>query len=169
MWAKPRSTTAGMYGSTEPITPLPICAAAADLSGGLWLAGNLPLPAVSWPCPDRLSQPQAAGMRGEDLLHDARSLMSMLGLYCDLLAMPGVLQPRHRKYAEDLRLVGTRSEALIGRLMEQLAPPAAEGPAPEGTGPLLNVGAAPPPMSLPDSARSLRRASAPAAGRRVSC
>ena len=106
-------------------------------------------------------------MCGEDLLHDARNLMSVLGLYCDLLAMPGVLQPRHRKYAEDLRLVGTRSEALIGRLMEQLAPPAAEGPAPEGTGPLLNVGAAPPPVSLPDSV--LRRASAPAAGRRVSC
>ena len=106
-------------------------------------------------------------MRGEDLLHDARNLMSALGLYCDLLAMPGVLQPRHRKYAEDLRLVGTRSEALIGRLMEQLAPRAPEGPAPEG--PARNVGAAPAPVSLPDSARSLRRASAPAAGRRVSC
>ena len=82
-------------------------------------------------------------MRGEDLLHDARNLMSALGLYCDLLAMPGVLQPRHRKYAEDLRLVGTRSEALMGRLMEQLAPRAAEGTAPEG--PALNLGAAPAP------------------------
>ena len=66
-------------------------------------------------------------MPGEDLLLDARNLMSILGLYCDLLATPGVLQPQHRKYAEDLRLVGTRSEALIGRLMEQLTPaPAAE-------------------------------------------
>ena len=66
-------------------------------------------------------------MPGEDLLLDARNLMSILGLYCDLLASPGVLQPEHRKYADDLRLVGTRSEALIGRLMEQLtSAPAAE-------------------------------------------
>jgi signal transduction histidine kinase len=97
-------------------------------------------------------------MRGEDLLHDARNLMSALGLYCDLLAMPGVLQPRHRKYAEDLRLVGTRSEALIGRLMEQLAPRAAGSPAPEG--PALNLGAAPAPAPCRDAEAapaSLRR------------
>jgi signal transduction histidine kinase len=138
-----------MYSSTGSITPLPIRAAAADLSGGLRLAGNIPLSTGSWPCPRRRPQPQAAGMRGEDLLHDARNLMSALGLYCDLLAMPGVLQPRHRKYAEDLRLVGTRSEALIGRLMEQLARSAAEVPAPEGTGPespALNLGAATAPV-----------------------
>ena len=113
-------------------------------------------------------------MRGEDPLHDARNLMSALGLYCDLLAMPGVLQPQHRKYAEDMRLVGTRSDALIGRLIQQLTRPAAEGPGPqnhgpEDTGPAPNGYAVPQPVSLPDSARSLRRASAPAAGRQVSC
>src|ERR1035441_734927 len=67
VWTKPSSTTAGMYSSTGPITPLPICAAAADLS----------------------SQPNAAAMCGEDLLHDARNLMSVLGLYCDLLRRVG--------------------------------------------------------------------------------
>src|ERR1022692_3466323 len=40
VWAKPSSTTVGMYSSTGPITPLPICAAASDLSGGLRLAGK---------------------------------------------------------------------------------------------------------------------------------
>ena len=55
------------------------------------------------------------------LLHDARGLMYVVGLYCDLLAEPGVLHPKHRKYVEDLRLVGTRSGALLERLMEPQA------------------------------------------------
>ncbi len=61
--------------------------------------------------------------------------MSVVGLYCDLLDMPGVLQPQHRKYAEDLRLVGRRSGALIERVMEQLAESAANGPDPVLSGP----------------------------------
>ena len=55
----------------------------------------------------------------EGLLHDARNLMGAIGLYCDLLSMPGVLQPEHRLYAEELRLLGARSGALIQHLMEQ--------------------------------------------------
>jgi signal transduction histidine kinase len=58
-----------------------------------------------------------AQMQGEALLHDARNLIGTLGLYCDLLSMPGVLKPQHRQYADDLRLVSTRSEALIERLI----------------------------------------------------
>src|ERR1019366_3115065 len=62
-----------------------------------------------------------ASVRGEGLLHDARNLMGTLGLYCDLLSMPDVLKPEHRQYADDLRLVGTRSGALIEHLIEHLA------------------------------------------------
>jgi signal transduction histidine kinase len=60
--------------------------------------------------------------RQEGLLHDARNLMGAIGLYCDLLSMPGVLQPEHRLYAEELRLLGARSGALIQHLMEQRMP-----------------------------------------------
>jgi hypothetical protein len=113
--AEPSSIATEMQSCTGPFTTfLPVFAAAPDLPGKPRLAGNIPFPAISGPDPG--------------LLHDAGSLMSVVGLYCDLLAAPGVLQPRHRKYAEDLRLVGTLSEAMLGRLMEQLARGAAEDP-----------------------------------------
>jgi signal transduction histidine kinase len=79
----------------------------ADLSNG---RNMLPVPV----------QPSELGP-SDGLLHDARNLMGTLGLYCDLLSMPGVLKPEHREYANDLRLVGTHSGALIERLAEQLA------------------------------------------------
>ena len=52
------------------------------------------------------------------MLHDARNLMGAIGLYCDLLSMPDVLKPEHHHYAEELRLLGTRSGALIQHLMQ---------------------------------------------------
>jgi signal transduction histidine kinase len=54
----------------------------------------------------------------EGLLHDARNLMGTLGLYCDLLSTPGVLKPEHRHYAEEVRVLGARSVAMIQQLME---------------------------------------------------
>jgi signal transduction histidine kinase len=69
---------------------------------------------------DRRSQPYPAAMRGEGLLHDARNLMGTIGLYCDLLSMPGVLKPEHREYPEELRLLGARSKSLIDHLMQSL-------------------------------------------------
>jgi hypothetical protein len=47
--------------------------------------------------------------------------MGALRLYCDLLSMPGVLQPEHSHYAEELRLLNTRSEALIEHLIQLLS------------------------------------------------
>jgi len=68
------------------------------------------------------------------LSHDAQNLLGAVSLYCDLLSAPGVLKPEHRHYAEELRIVGTRSSALVVRLM--LPSPAAglpaRGPAGEG-------------------------------------
>jgi signal transduction histidine kinase len=75
--------------------------------------GELPLEAGR-------SQPSPAAGGGEGLLHDARNLMGTIGLYCDLLSMPGVLKPEHRQYPEELRLLGARSKALIEHLMESL-------------------------------------------------
>jgi len=67
-----------------------------------------------------LSAPTAAE-EDEGLLHDARNLIGAVGLYCDLLAMPHVLQPEHRHYADELRLLGERSAAMIEQLIERRA------------------------------------------------
>jgi len=68
------------------------------------------------------------------LAHDARNLLSAVHLYCELLATPGVLAPRFRHYARDLRRIGETGVRLNERLIEALAgaPPAlpAELPAP---------------------------------------
>ena len=53
------------------------------------------------------------------MLHDARNLIGAVGLYCDLLSMPHVLCPEHRHYADELRLLGERSAAMIERLIER--------------------------------------------------
>jgi signal transduction histidine kinase len=71
----------------------------------------------------RPSQPVSADAHGEGLLHDARNLVSAIGLYCDLLSMPGVLKPEHQKYPEELRLLGTRSRVMIEHLMRSVAVP----------------------------------------------
>lgn len=60
---------------------------------------------------------EGAAQDDEALLHDVRNLVSSVALYCDLLSMPHVLRPEHRHYADELRLLGERSAALIERLM----------------------------------------------------
>ena len=50
------------------------------------------------------------------LLHDARSMVTALDLYCDLLAEPGVLHPAFQHYAEELRLIAASSRRLLSRL-----------------------------------------------------
>jgi signal transduction histidine kinase len=54
---------------------------------------------------------------GPGLAHDAGNLLGALGLYCELLALPGVLREEHRHYAEELRLLSGRSRVLIDRLL----------------------------------------------------
>ena len=51
------------------------------------------------------------------LAHDAGNLLAALGLYCDLLNVPGVLRPEHQHYATELRLISDRSTELIRRLL----------------------------------------------------
>jgi signal transduction histidine kinase len=43
--------------------------------------------------------------------------MGALGLYCELLARPGVLREEHRHYAAELQMISGRSRALIDRLL----------------------------------------------------
>jgi signal transduction histidine kinase len=70
-------------------------------------------------------QPALPGCAQQDdgILHDVRNLVSAVSLYCDLLSMPHVLRPEHRHYADELRLLGQRSAALIERLIGAAIPP----------------------------------------------
>jgi len=58
--------------------------------------------------------------RGEsvpEVAHDARNMVTALGLYCDLLEEPGVLAAPFRHYAGELRLVATASHRLVQKLL----------------------------------------------------
>jgi len=127
--AKQSFTATEIYSSTEKITPLTIRAGAPGLPG--WRANSFDTPHTLFLSEADDLRPAVAApasLEGEALLHDARNLIGTLGLYCDLLSMPGVLKHEHRQYADDLRLVGTRSGALIERLIHQLVQ-AADQPA----------------------------------------
>jgi signal transduction histidine kinase len=122
--AKLSSTATGMYSSTESSTSfLPIRAVTAGLSRGSSRSDQQRISADPNSRDALPASETAAQVQGEALLDDARNLIGTLGLYCDLLSMPGVLKPQHRQYADDLRIVGTRSEALIERLIGRLIEP----------------------------------------------
>lgn len=65
------------------------------------------------PAPD--TAPSLADTTG--LAHDAGNLLASLGLYCDLLSVPGVLRPEHQHYATELRTISQSSSRLISRLL----------------------------------------------------
>jgi signal transduction histidine kinase len=63
-----------------------------------------------------------ANLRGEseslaEVAHDARNMVTALGLYCDLLKEPGVLNPAFHHYGNELRLVATASRRLVEKLV----------------------------------------------------
>jgi signal transduction histidine kinase len=53
------------------------------------------------------------------LAHDARNLITALGLYCDLLDEPGVLAPPFAHYRNELRLVAAAGRRLVSKLVAQ--------------------------------------------------
>ena len=60
------------------------------------------------------------GSRGESLAevaHDARNMVTALGLYCDLLEEPGVLAVPFAHYGHELRLVAAASRRLVEKLV----------------------------------------------------
>ena len=64
-----------------------------------------------------------------ELTHDARNMVTALGLYCDLLEEPGVLATAYAHYGSELRLVAAASR----RLVEKLAALDVRGNAARGT------------------------------------
>jgi signal transduction histidine kinase len=122
-----------------------------SLSGPLTLQVPISLRILATPGMHRATgdgSPTPEGVaQGEGLLHDARNLMGAVGLYCDLLLVPGVLKPQHRRYAEELRLLGAQSGALMERLSLNSLPEA--GPGAWRPPPIAPLGLEPPsPVSL---------------------
>ncbi len=52
-----------------------------------------------------------------EVAHDARNMVTTLGLYCDLLEEPGVLATPFAHYGSELRLVAAASRRLVERLV----------------------------------------------------
>jgi signal transduction histidine kinase len=64
--------------------------------------------------------PVDQGFRVESLAevaHDARNMVTALGLYCELLEEPGVLTPSFQHYGSELRLVSAASRRLVEKLV----------------------------------------------------
>jgi signal transduction histidine kinase len=53
-----------------------------------------------------------------EVAHDARNMVTALGLYCDLLDEPGVLAAPYAHYGNELRLVAAASRRLVEKLVE---------------------------------------------------
>jgi len=52
-----------------------------------------------------------------EVAHEARNMVTALGLFCDLLEEPGVLAPPYSHYGNDLRMVATASRRLVEKLV----------------------------------------------------
>jgi signal transduction histidine kinase len=52
-----------------------------------------------------------------EVAHDARNMVTALGLYCDLLEEPGVLAAPFQHYGNELRLVAAASRRLVEKLV----------------------------------------------------
>ncbi len=66
---------------------------------------------------ETLAMTHRAGESLSDLTHDARNMVTALGLYCDLLEEPGVLAEPYVHYGNGLRLVAAASRRLIEKLV----------------------------------------------------
>jgi signal transduction histidine kinase len=66
---------------------------------------------------ETLANLQGHGETLAEVAHDARNMVTALGLYCDLLEEPGVLGAPFVHYASELRLVATASRRLVEKLL----------------------------------------------------
>jgi len=54
----------------------------------------------------------------DHLAHDARSILSGLTLYCELLAAPGVLTKPHARFAQDLESIAKSAAQILEQIVE---------------------------------------------------
>ena len=76
---------------------------------------------------ETLATLQSQGESLAAVAHDARNMVTALGLYCDLLEEPGVLAAPYVHYGSELRLVAGASRRLVEKLVA-LDQPAASQP-----------------------------------------
>jgi signal transduction histidine kinase len=84
---------------------------------------------------ETLSSLRAESENLAEVAHDARNMVTALGLYCDLLEEPGVLNPTYQHYGSELRLVATASRRLVEKLVAlDVRPSLSRGNAPMQSG-----------------------------------
>jgi signal transduction histidine kinase len=66
---------------------------------------------------ETLATLRSQGESLSEVAHDARNMVTALGLYCDLLEEPGVLAVPFLHYGQELRLVAAASRRLVEKLM----------------------------------------------------
>jgi len=66
---------------------------------------------------ETLASLQGAAESLAEVAHDARNMVTALGLYCDLLEEPGVLAAPYTHYGSELRLVAAASRRLVEKLV----------------------------------------------------
>jgi len=81
-----------------------------------------------------LARLQGRGESLAEVAHDARNMVTALGLYCDLLEEPGVLGAPFAHYGEELRLVAAASRRLVEKLVTLDAQGRCEENLPPGSG-----------------------------------
>jgi signal transduction histidine kinase len=74
---------------------------------------------------DMEARPGAPAESLAEVAHDARNMVTALGLYCNLLQEPGVLAEEFRHYAGELELVTAASRRLVAKLATMNTLPAA--------------------------------------------
>lgn len=65
---------------------------------------------------EALAHPRGRTETVAEVAHDARNMVTALGLYCDLLEEPGVLTAPYLHYGSELRLVAAASFRLVDKL-----------------------------------------------------
>jgi signal transduction histidine kinase len=77
---------------------------------------HLPPPPAPVTIAPTLREEGGAAVALAGIAHDARNLVTALGLCAELIAEPGVLAPVHRHYAAEVRSIADASERLVRRL-----------------------------------------------------
>jgi signal transduction histidine kinase len=85
----------------------------AGLTAGWGTAGHKRVESVV----ETLANLRIEGENLAEVAHDARNMVTALGLYCDLLQEPGVLATPYAHYGEELRLVAMASRRLVEKLV----------------------------------------------------
>jgi signal transduction histidine kinase len=75
---------------------------------------------------ETLADLHSQGESLSEVAHDARNMVTALGLYCDLLQEPGVLAGPFKHYGDELRLVAAASRRLVEKLVSLDNPIAAD-------------------------------------------